>query len=115
MQSRILIMDEPTAGQDYQNYMEFMDAIVQLPKLEAILFITHDLDLAISYANRVALMAAGQLVADGAPHEVLRDPERLFAWRLVPTSLLHLNLQWLSTSGRFLRAEALAHLSSLPS
>lgn len=111
MRSRILIMDEPTAGQDYQNYMEFMDAIVQLPNIEAILFITHDIDLAIIYANRVALMSEGRLVADGAPQEVLSNVEQLQAWRLVPTSLLHLNLERLPTSGKFLRAEALAHLA----
>ncbi len=113
MRSRILIMDEPTAGQDYQNYMDFMDAIVQLPNIEAILFITHDLDLAIIYANRVALMSEGRLVADGAPQEVLRDVERLMDWRLVPTSLLRLNLELLPNSGKFLRAEALAHLPSV--
>jgi len=113
MRSRILIMDEPTAGQDYQNYMEFMDAIVQLPNIEAILFITHDIDLAIIYANRIALMSEGRLVADGKPPEVLKDLEQLRNWRLVPTSLLQLNLEMLPTSGKFLRAEALAHLPSL--
>lgn len=113
MRSRILIMDEPTAGQDYQNYMEFMDAIVQLPNIEAILFITHDIDLAIVYANRIALMSEGRLVADGKPQEVLKDLEQLRNWRLVPTSLLQLNLEMLPTSGKFLRAEALAHLPSL--
>lgn len=112
MRSRILIMDEPTAGQDYQNYMEFMDAIVQLPNIEAILFITHDIDLAIIYANRIALMSEGRLVADGRPQEVLKDLEQLRNWRLVPTSLLQLNLEMLPTSGKFLRAEALAHLPS---
>lgn len=50
MRSRILMMDEPTAGQDYWNYMAFMDAILQMPGFDAIVFITHDLDLAISYA-----------------------------------------------------------------
>ncbi len=95
MRSRILIMDEPTAGQDYQNYMEFMDAIVQLPNIEAILFITHDIDLAIIYANRIALMSDGRLVADGRPQEVLKDLEQLRNWRLVPTSLLQLNLEML--------------------
>jgi energy-coupling factor transport system ATP-binding protein len=45
MQSRILVMDEPTAGQDYQNYTNFMDHPA-LPNFEAILFITHDIDLA---------------------------------------------------------------------
>lgn len=113
MRSRILIMDEPTAGQDYQNYMEFMDAIVQLPNIEAILFITHDIDLAIIYANRIALMSEGRLVADGKPQEVLKDLEQLRNWRLVPTSLLQLNLEMLPNSGKFLRAEALAHLPSL--
>jgi energy-coupling factor transport system ATP-binding protein len=110
MRSRILVMDEPTAGQDYQNYMNFMDAILQLPGFEAILFITHDVDLAVIYANRVLLLAGGRLVADGAPQEVLRDPERLKACRLVPSSLLRANLERLEKTGRFLRAEALAHV-----
>jgi energy-coupling factor transport system ATP-binding protein len=110
MRSRILVMDEPTAGQDYQNYMNFMDAILQLPGFEAILFITHDVDLAVIYANRVLMIADGRLVADGTPEEVLRDFDRLKANRLVPTSLLALNLKRLGTTGRFMRAEALAHI-----
>ncbi|MCQ3938002.1 MAG: ABC transporter ATP-binding protein [Chloroflexi bacterium] len=110
MQSRILVMDEPTAGQDYRNYMNFMDAILQLPSFEAILFITHDVDLAVIYANRVLMINDGRLVADGRPQEVLRDFDRLKANRLVPTSLLSLNLERLNTTGRFMRAEALAHI-----
>jgi len=110
MQSRILVMDEPTAGQDYQNYMNFMDSILQLPTFEAILFITHDVDLAVIYANRVLMVNDGRLVADGKPQDVLRDFDRLKANRLVPTSLLTLNLQRLATTGRFMRAEALAHI-----
>jgi energy-coupling factor transport system ATP-binding protein len=110
MQSRILVMDEPTAGQDYQNYMNFMDSILQLPSFEAILFITHDVDLAVIYANRVLIVNEGRLVADGTPQEVLRDFDQLKANRLVPTSLLALNLQCLAKTGRFMRAEALAHI-----
>jgi len=105
-----LIMDEPTAGQDYQNYMNFMDAILQMPGFEAILFITHEVDLAVIYANRVLLIADGRLVADGRPEEVLSDLERLEACRLVPSSLLAANLEYYPRSGRFLRAEALAHI-----
>ena len=111
MRSRILVMDEPTAGQDYQNYMNFMDSILQMPGFEAILFITHDVDLAVIYANRVLLIADGRLVADGKPQEVLRDFDRLKACRLVPSSLLALNLKRLPQTGRFMRAEALAHIS----
>jgi len=110
MHSKILVMDEPTAGQDYQNYMNFMDSILQLPGFEAILFITHDVDLAAIYANRVLMVNDGRLVADGTPQDVLRDFDRLKANRLVPTSLLALNLERLSTTGRFMRAEALAHI-----
>jgi len=110
MRSRILVMDEPTAGQDYQNYTNFMEAILQLPNFEAILFITHDIDLAVIFANRVLLVADGRLVADGKPHEVLADQERLKRCRLVPTSLLRLNLERLPHTGRFMSAEALAHL-----
>jgi len=111
MRSRILVMDEPTAGQDYKNYISFMDSILQMPGFEAILFITHDVDVAIRYANRVLLVNEGQVVADGAPEEVLSDLERLEACRLVPTSLLRLNLEYLSATRRFLSAEALAHFS----
>ena len=110
MRSKILVMDEPTAGQDYQNYMNFMDAILGLPGFEAVLFITHDVDLAVIYANRVLLVADGRLVADGSPHEVLRDFKRLEACRVVPSSLLALNVERFAQTGRFLRAEALAHV-----
>lgn len=110
MRSRILVMDEPTAGQDYQNYMNFMDAILQMPAFEAILFITHDVDLAAIYANRVLIVNDGRLAADGTPQETLHDFDRLKANRLVPTSLLAMNLKRFSETGRFMRAEALAHI-----
>ena len=109
MQSRILVMDEPTAGQDYKNYLDFMDAILQLPSFEAIIFITHDIDLAVIYANRVLVVNQGRLVADGPPEEVLQDFDWLRANRLVPTSLLQANLEMLSKTRDFMRAEALAH------
>jgi energy-coupling factor transporter ATP-binding protein EcfA2 len=116
MRSKILVMDEPTAGQDYANYMAFMDAILggcgssAMPGFEAVLFITHDLDLAIVYANRAILMADGRIVADGPPAEVLAEPGHLYRCRLVSTSLLELNLQYLAKTGRFMSAEALAHV-----
>ena len=115
MQSRILAMDEPTAGQDYRNYTNFMNSILALRAeredlFSAILFITHDLDLAVGYANRVILMAEGRIAADGPPEQVLADRALLQRCRIVPTSLLDLNLKLLPKSGRFHRAEALASL-----
>ncbi|MDH7485137.1 MAG: ABC transporter ATP-binding protein [Anaerolineae bacterium] len=115
MQSRILAMDEPTAGQDYRNYTNFMNSILALRTeredlFSAILFITHDLDLAVGYANRVILMAEGRIAADGPPEQVLADRALLQRCRIVPTSLLDLNLKLLPRAGRFHRAEALASL-----
>jgi ATPase components of various ABC-type transport systems, contain duplicated ATPase len=110
MTSKILVMDEPTAGQDYKNYMDFMDSILQLPSFEAILFITHDIDLAVIYANRVLMVNDGTLVCDGKPEEVLKDYERLHENRLVPTSLLAKNLEVFDKTQRFYSAEELAHI-----
>ena len=89
MQSRILLLDEPTAGQDYRSYISFMEYLRGLPNLDALLFITHDLDLALRYTQRVLLLKDGKLVADGPPLQVLADPALLEACNLRPTSLLH--------------------------
>jgi energy-coupling factor transport system ATP-binding protein len=110
MRSRILMMDEPTAGQDYWNYLAFMDAILQMPGFDAILFITHDVDLAVIYANRIILVYNGSIVADGPPNEVLSDEDQLARCRVLPTSLLRLNQQFFPRTGHFLRAEQLAHV-----
>ena len=115
MQSKILAMDEPTAGQDYRNYTSFMNSILALRAeqedlFSAILFITHDLDLAVGFANRVILMFEGSIAADGPPEQVLADRALLQRCRIVPTSLLDLNLKLLPVTGRFHRAEALASL-----
>jgi energy-coupling factor transport system ATP-binding protein len=110
MRSRILMMDEPTAGQDYWNYNAFMDAILQMPGFDAVIFITHDLDLALIYATRILLVYGGQLMADGAPQDVLKDDALLRHCRVLPTSLLRLNLEHYPRLGRFHRAEDLAHL-----
>jgi energy-coupling factor transporter ATP-binding protein EcfA2 len=109
MGTRILIMDEPTAGQDYLNYMAFMDSILAMPEFETILFITHDIDLAVVYANRVMLIGNDGIAADGPPAEVLRETALLEACRIVPTSLLEINLANLNSTKGFYRAEDLAH------
>lgn len=118
MHSRVLIMDEPTAGQDFANYTRFMDALCRAvgdgaastltTHFDATLFITHDLDIAVTYANRVLLVNEGRVVADGSPEEVLVDFDLLERCRIVPTSLLRLNLDLLGRTRRFLPAEALA-------
>lgn len=117
MRSKILIMDEPTAGQDFANYTHFMDTLCAVSdgaqsilsaNFAATLFITHDIDLAVTYANRVLLFGDKHIVADGKPQDVLKDEDMLLKYRVRPTSLLRLNLNLLPKTGRFLPAAALA-------
>ncbi|HAX71286.1 MAG TPA: ABC transporter ATP-binding protein [Anaerolineae bacterium] len=117
MRSKILIMDEPTAGQDFANYTHFMETLCKTSdgresilsaNFASTLFITHDLDLAVTYANRVLLFGDKHIVADGRPEDVLKDVDMLLKYRVRPTSLLHLNLDLLGKTGRFLPAESLA-------
>jgi energy-coupling factor transporter ATP-binding protein EcfA2 len=133
MRSSILVMDEPTAGQDYANYMSFMDSVAGLARengngnrngngngkgkdynFSAIIFITHDIDLAVSYANRVLVVSAGRIEADGPPHEVLSDFDLLRRSRIVPSSLLKANIDHFKETGRFMRAEWLAGALTSP-
>lgn len=89
MQGKILLLDEPTAGQDYRSYISFIEYLRSLPGLEALLIITHDLDLALRFTQRVWLLKEGNLVGDGPPLQVLADPALLEECNLRPTSLLH--------------------------
>jgi energy-coupling factor transport system ATP-binding protein len=117
MRSKIMVMDEPTAGQDFANYTRFMDAMCSADEgrksllsenFAATLFITHDIDLAVTYANRVVLVGSGQIVADGPPEEVLKDFALLERYRVRPSSLLRINLTLLPKTGRFLPADVLS-------
>ena len=119
MRSRILALDEPTAGQDYFNYMGFMDGLMHAADLDArfdaFIFITHDVDLAVIFATRVIVMAQGRIAADGPPEAVLADTELLARCRVVPTTLLRENLRQLPRTGRFMRVEDLAAQEEAPS
>jgi energy-coupling factor transport system ATP-binding protein len=108
MRPRVLVLDEPTAGQDHGSTRALMRLIGALEGLAATVLITHDVDLAVSYATRVVLMRDGRIEADGPPEQVLADPALLQRCRIVPTSLLELNLRLLPQTGRFLPIEQLA-------
>jgi energy-coupling factor transport system ATP-binding protein len=108
MRPRVLVLDEPTAGQDHGSTQALMHMIGGLEGLAATVLITHDVDLAVSYATRVVLMRDGQIEADGPPEQVLADRALIERCRIVPTSLLELNVQLLPRTGRFLPIKQLA-------
>jgi energy-coupling factor transport system ATP-binding protein len=108
LQPPTLILDEPSAGQDHRTSSAFMREVLAIPGLESLYLITHDVDLALTHADRILLFREGEVVADGPPIDVIRDEARWVACNLRPTSLLKANLEFRVVDGRFLSAEALA-------
>ena len=85
------------------------DNLATIPNLESLYLITHDVDLALTHADRILLLRDGQVVADGPPATVIADEEAWIACNLRLTSLLRANARFGSAQGRLLDAEALAN------
>ncbi|MEA2577676.1 MAG: energy-coupling factor transport system ATP-binding protein, partial [Chloroflexota bacterium] len=103
-----LILDEPSAGQDHRTAAEFMRGVVAIPGLRSLYLVTHDVDLALTHADRILLFREGRVVADGPPMDVIADPVRWKACNLRFTSLMEANMRWGPAEGRFLDADTLA-------
>lgn len=75
MDPEILILDEPTAGQDYRHYTEIMEFLKELNETLGItiIMITHDMHLMLEYTDRAIVIADGQLIADDTPANVLTN------------------------------------------
>lgn len=91
LRPKILILDEPTAGQDYRHYTEIMEFLVGLNKLGVtIILITHDMHLMLEYTPRSIVLAEGRIVADTAASVVLTDSAVIEKANLKETSLFTL-------------------------
>jgi len=87
----ILILDEPTAGQDFRHYTEIMEFLVEINKLGVtIILITHDMHLMLEYTPRAVVLAEGRMIADTAASVVLTDPQIIKRANLKETSLYNL-------------------------
>lgn len=88
---KILILDEPTAGQDYRHYTEIMEFLVEINKLGVtVIMITHDMHLMLEYTPRAIVLAGGRKIADTAASVVLTDRSVIEEANLKETSLFHL-------------------------
>jgi energy-coupling factor transport system ATP-binding protein len=110
LEPRTLVLDEPSAGQDYRSATAFMREVGRIAGLEGVYFVTHDVDLALTQADRIILLREGRIAADGAPLEVIADRERWIACNLRVTSLMEANLRWGAHTGAFQGPETLASL-----
>ena len=87
----MIILDEPTAGQDYRHYTEIMEFLVELNRRGiTVLMITHDMHLMLEYARRAVVFSDGQLVADRDCAAVLTDADTVRRASLKETSLYRL-------------------------
>ena len=75
MKPEILILDEPTAGQDYRHYTEIMEFLKNINETQGttIIMITHDMHLMLEYTNRAVVVADGKLLTINTPANVLTD------------------------------------------
>jgi energy-coupling factor transport system ATP-binding protein len=103
-----LILDEPSAGQDHRTANRFMDEVQGIAGLESTYLITHDVDLALTRADRILVIRDGRVVADGTPTEVIRNEEEWRACNLHQTSLMRANMAWRPAGHQFLDAATLA-------
>ncbi|MBO1199045.1 ABC transporter ATP-binding protein [Staphylococcus simiae] len=91
---QIIILDEPTAGQDYRHYTEMMLFLEQLNQQgKIIIMITHDMHLLVEYTQRTLVIAEGRLIADTTPIAVLDSTELCELANLRQTSLYALAQQ----------------------
>ena len=70
---RVLLLDEPAAGVPEAERHDILAAIAGLPKDVTVLLIEHDMDLVFSFADRISVLVAGALLAEGLPQEIARD------------------------------------------
>ena len=91
MDPKILILDEPTAGQDFRHYSEIMEFLVEINKQGVtIIMITHDMHLMLEYTPRAIVLAGGRKIADTAASVVLTDSQVIGEANLKETSLFNL-------------------------
>lgn len=91
LEPEIILLDEPTAGQDMQHYTEFMDFLDELNQAgQTIVMITHDMQLMLDYSDRCLVIADGKILADKSPMEVLSDRNLLEMANLKETSVFQL-------------------------
>lgn len=88
LKPEIIILDEPTAGQDYKTYTDIMTFLDSLQKQgHTIVMITHDMQLMLEYSDRCLVVVEGKIIADDNPVTILNQKDLLESANLKQTSL----------------------------
>lgn len=114
----ILVLDEPTAGQDQRNYTEIMEFLDSLQKKgHTIVMITHDMQLMLDYSDRAIVVTDGQIIADLSPAELFTRPDILRQANLKETSIFalanRLGVDPLALTQFYMKEKGAGHESSI--
>lgn len=95
MNPEIIILDEPTAGQDYRHYTEIMEFLKKINEEYGItiILITHDMHLMLEYTDRAIVLSDGKMIADDTPSKVLTNETISNLAYLKKTSLYDLSIK----------------------
>ncbi len=96
LEPELLILDEPTAGQDYRHYTEIMEFLTDLNSRTGltIMMVTHDMHLALEYTDRAVVLSEGEMICDNSIARVFSDRDVIVKANLKETSLFTLAEQW---------------------
>lgn len=94
LEPEVIILDEPTAAQDYRHYNEMMEFLLTLREQGmTVIMITHDMHLMLEYADRAVVLSDGVKLADDSPERVLTNIEVVRNANLKETSLFTLAMR----------------------
>lgn len=94
MKPKVMVLDEPTTGQDYQEGIQIMEMVKELHRDgHTIVFVTHDMELVANYAERVIVLSQGEVMLDDSSRNVFYQPEQLLQTNLFPPQIVSLILK----------------------
>ena len=90
MEPEVIVLDEPTAGLDPRGQKEIMDLFYDLHQKRGLttILVTHSMEDAARYADKIAIMHEGRCVLTGTPRELFADVETLSKYRLEPPRIV---------------------------
>lgn len=102
MRPEVMVLDEPTTGQDYQEGIEIMEMVKNLHRQgHTIIFVTHDMELVAQYAERVIVLNQGRVLMDDTCQNVFYQPDSLRQTNLFPPQIAGLVQKFGMNQSRF--------------
>ncbi len=101
MRTPVLVLDEPTTGQDHRTADRIAGVILEVRAAgTTVIVVSHDMALIADIADRIVVLDAGRVVADGLPRAVLSDPALAASTRLTPPQITQLAMAMPGRAGR---------------